>query len=362
MVGSRRARSALAALVLVCSATLARSADDAEILRVGIYEDPPFAMKDAGGRWNGIAIELWHRVADDLGLDYELREYASPAAVFRAIGKGEIDAFAGAVPVSSARFEDVEFTTPFLSKSFSIATVPANAAGWLDSIVGHLSPRLGYTLAALVVLFAVASIGIWWIERHRNPEHFGGSPARGIAEGFWWAAATVTTVGYGDRTPVTLFGRLFAVAVMLAALVLVSLVTGIIASQLTVHELHARIRGLADLARVRVGVVEESPVEEFLVERGIRPVRFADVPPALDALVAGQIDAVVAGEPELRYHARGDFEERIAIVPGALDRGFLAFVLPSGSPLRRPLNAAIARELEGPFWARLVEQHLDRRE
>jgi len=54
-----------------------------------------------------------------------------------------------------------------------------------------------------------------------------------IAQGenpFWWAIVTMTTVGYGDFTPKTLPGRLFAVLVMFAGISLVSLLTATISS------------------------------------------------------------------------------------------------------------------------------------
>ncbi|MFQ6612131.1 MAG: potassium channel family protein [Fidelibacterota bacterium] len=47
---------------------------------------------------------------------------------------------------------------------------------------------------------------------------------------FWWAIVTMTTVGYGDLTPKTFPGRLFAVLVMFAGISLVSLLTATISS------------------------------------------------------------------------------------------------------------------------------------
>ncbi len=47
---------------------------------------------------------------------------------------------------------------------------------------------------------------------------------------FWWAIVTMTTVGYGDFSPSTPEGRLFAVFIMFAGIALVSLLTASISS------------------------------------------------------------------------------------------------------------------------------------
>lgn len=51
-----------------------------------------------------------------------------------------------------------------------------------------------------------------------------------FGDALWWACTTVTTVGYGDRFPVTVEGRLVAVALMLVGIGLVGAVTGAVAT------------------------------------------------------------------------------------------------------------------------------------
>jgi voltage-gated potassium channel Kch len=51
-----------------------------------------------------------------------------------------------------------------------------------------------------------------------------------IGSGLWWAAQTVTTVGYGDDVPVNLAGRLVAVLVMLFGIGFLTVITASITS------------------------------------------------------------------------------------------------------------------------------------
>ena len=51
-----------------------------------------------------------------------------------------------------------------------------------------------------------------------------------IGPGLWWAAQTVTTVGYGDNVPVSVAGRLLAVAVMIIGIGFLTVITAAITS------------------------------------------------------------------------------------------------------------------------------------
>ena len=60
-----------------------------------------------------------------------------------------------------------------------------------------------------------------------------GSPGANIntfGDALWWAASTVTTVGYGDRYPVTTEGRVIAVLLMLVGIALVGSITASVAA------------------------------------------------------------------------------------------------------------------------------------
>lgn len=65
---------------------------------------------------------------------------------------------------------------------------------------------------------------LYWIEGEAQPETFGSIP-----RALWWSAVTLTTVGYGDVAPITVFGKLAASMVALVGVATVALPAGIIA-------------------------------------------------------------------------------------------------------------------------------------
>jgi voltage-gated potassium channel len=86
---------------------------------------------------------------------------------------------------------------------------------------GHLSRFL---LAASVMVLNGALI-VYLFERHAP-----GSNIHTLGESLWWSAVTVTTVGYGDFFPVTMWGRITACFIMGIGLLTLAVVTAQVAS------------------------------------------------------------------------------------------------------------------------------------
>lgn len=78
-----------------------------------------------------------------------------------------------------------------------------------------------------VVVFVIMSASLMYaLERQAQPELFSSIP-----DALWWAVVTMTTVGYGDVTPVTAGGRLLATLIMLLGVGLVALPAGMLAAR-----------------------------------------------------------------------------------------------------------------------------------
>src|SRR5262249_22214822 len=153
----------------------------------------------------------------------------------------------------------------------------------------------------LGVLAIVGAI-IWLAERRRN-EQFGGPIAHGIGAGLWWSAVTMTTVGYGDKAPVTILGRVLGLIWMFAAIIIIASFTAQISSALTAGSLDSRISGPKDLPRVKIGTVKPSQGARYLDKRHLDYTGYKTADEAVVALGKGEIDAVVYESPILRFAA-----------------------------------------------------------
>jgi voltage-gated potassium channel len=82
-----------------------------------------------------------------------------------------------------------------------------------------------YVAIVTSALVLVTSLVVYDLER--DVPH---ATIRTWPDGLWWAISTVTTVGYGDRVPVTAGGRAIAVVLMLTGIALVGIITASLAT------------------------------------------------------------------------------------------------------------------------------------
>ncbi len=85
--------------------------------------------------------------------------------------------------------------------------------------------ELGVTLFVTFIMLLVSSTLMWYVEGSVQPKAF-----PNIVATFWWAIATLTTVGYGDVFPITAYGKLLSGMIAVLGIGIVALPAGILSS------------------------------------------------------------------------------------------------------------------------------------
>ncbi len=97
--------------------------------------------------------------------------------------------------------------------------------------------EFGRLLIIILGLMIVGANLIWLFERGKDDGFFAPDYITGIGDALWFAIVTMATVGYGDKTPVTLPGRIVGSVMILGSVVLVSLFTATVSSLLVARRI-----------------------------------------------------------------------------------------------------------------------------
>ncbi len=168
-------------------------------------------------------------------------------------------------------------------------------------------------MASLVVmagLLIASSTVMYHVERYAQPEEFASIPAA-----MWWSLATLTTVGYGDVTPVTVLGKVIGAAVMIFGLGMAALPIGILANGFA-EEIKRRdfviTWGMVARAPLfaKLDAAEVATVMRLLKSRSVRAGEVIMAPgdraQAMFFIDQGQVE-IRASREEIRHMGDGDF-------------------------------------------------------
>jgi ABC-type amino acid transport substrate-binding protein len=346
--------------VLLLSPAHAFARDDSAAPRklvVGTVVAPPLYVKTADNQWQGLGIELWQAVAQGLNASFEFREYSGLGPLLDAIKDKEIDVIPS-LPVEEQYESILDFSQSYLKSGLAIA-VPAEGggSGWMGVVASIFSTHIVKAVGLLLLMSLAAGIIVWAFERRRNSEMFGDGTVKGIGHGIWWSLVTMTTVGYGDKAPETMGGRIAALIWMFFSVVFISSFTASITTSLTISELRGKVRGFDDLYNARVGSLSRSNATDFLTNHGITVTPFESVQEGLQAVASKKIDALVMNEGILKYVVRNEFRGRIQVIPGTFDEYFVSIALQNRSPLRKSVNKALLKFMKTEKWSELINRY-----
>jgi polar amino acid transport system substrate-binding protein len=321
-------------------------------LNVIIKPVKPFAYQE-NGEWVGFSVALWKRVAQDAGIKFQFSEAKTAKEAIDAVNQRKADVAVGALSVTAARAQIVDFSYPFYSSGLQILAQTKGDNSAFAAFSGLIKPDTLKVVSVLLIALLANSHILWWLERRRNADSFPEGYVPGLIESTWWSVCTLISGGCENKAPIGIAGRLSAVVWMLAGIGLTAYITATLSATLTVNTLSSDIKGLGDLRTGTVGTVAGSSAVAVLQKQQLAVKEFADVESACRALAAGDLRAVVYDAPILRYYLSTNPGSSLQLVGDLFEKQKYAFALQEGSPQRTPVTLALVKADEQGFLEEL---------
>ncbi len=362
-------RFAVAVLAgLFCAAPLpaqdpATPPEAGQKIRIAVKPARPFSFEEKG-QLTGYSIDLWTRIAKDIGITFEVERRDTVPQVIDAIHQKEADVGVGALSITEDREKMLDFSHAFYASGLQVMTRVQPSSQSLSIFRSLLSMDVLKVVVLLLLALVAMSHVLWFVERKINPDSFPESYREGVQESLWWSTSTIISGGCENIAPKGIAGRLVGVIWMLGGIGLTSYITATLASAMTVRNLTSEIQNIGDLRGQPVATVEGSAAEAFLKKTSgvvVRPC--SDIDSAIEELEKAKVKAVVYDSPMLRYYRSTHPDSNLTLAGELFERQNYGFALQLGSPLRKVINEALLKlqdegyldELEKKWFAAIKD-------
>ena len=349
----RMKRIALAICIFVLIGSPLCAQPISEAIRIAVKEFPPFVFKDG----KGFCIDMAKAICDRNGLIPEFVFYDSVQEVLNAVESGDCDINFSGLTITAEREKRVDFSHPFFDSGLIVA-VKKDPDTRIHDLILKILRVIGYSMVIFAIGLTVVAHAIWFLEKSdKDPRSFPTRYSRGIVDAYWWAVVTMTTVGYGDKCPRKIVGRIIASVWMIIGIIWFAAFTATLTSSLTVSQIdHGEIKGLQDLSGKRVAVIKGTTSEDFMRYHDVTIMGTENLDDLIRSLKSGAADAVVYDAPALMYAAKKD--HTIAVVGEMFDEQKYGVVFPQDiqSPYEEVFDVGILEMKRSGEYARLYNK------
>ena len=345
-------------LMVKSSKTLAHPQTSSPVLRVVTLRSEPFVIY-RDGKYTGFTIELWQNIARRLGAEYAVYGVNTIAKLLDDVKRGAADIAVAGIGITSKREKNLDFSHIYFEAGLQVMVLEGSGSV-LSEVMSKIhsvlfSSELIYGVGIFFFVLLMAAHLIWILERRNNPQ-FPKKYATGIWQSLWWAVVTVTTVGYGDKTPKRAGGRLFGIVWILAGYFVFAYFTASVTTTATVQELHGTINGPEDLFGEKVATVKKSTAAQYLAEQGIEADLFENPDQIFHQLETGRVDAVVYDAPVLQHYAAKKGKGKVRVTGLVFQEKNYGMALQVNSIYRDSVNIALLKLMEEGVYEQIKDK------
>ena len=319
-------------------------------LKVAVKEFSPLVEKN-GKNYSGFEVELWKKIAEDLELDYSFVKTSSNK-IISDVSSGKVDVGFGGVSINAQREKLVDFSHPDFDSGLSLVQL-RKKSNVFNVFRGFFNQgMLKIFLLLLGFIFIMGNV-MWFAERGAT---FNSFYPLGILEAIWWGVVTVSTVGYGDFSPLTIAGRLIGIIVILLGLAIFGLYIAEVSSIITIRNLRRTVVSVDDLKGKKVVTKKGSTSEIMLTELDVDLSLVSNIETGFKKLENFSVDALVFDSPIVLNYIRKNKPKNIEVV-GQLSKEKYGFVVKNKNPLQDKISVSLLRLKEQGVYDILYKKY-----
>lgn len=304
--------------------------DDSPLI-VGVYVSPPYVIRDQSGSYSGYAMDILHKSLHSSGITkkIEYKEYKGIRLLLADINK--LDVAVSAISFTPDRLKLMEFSQPFDEGGLGIL-VNTN-----DDMLGEYSFSI-YVYIGVGVLMAGLLLTLF--DRYYLPG-FTRDWISGYSESMFHVVSVILRGNSTSHPPV--FNKTiqywFSILWMFAGSAFMSFV---MVTYMGLMKHDPKISTKDSLLESRIAVVNGTSAEVYIKDQGCNYLTFEKLSDAVDSLVQGHVDAVVADKAELNYY---DYIKKglpiIVLDNIPLNKELYGYAFPPNSSLRKVIDKNI---------------------
>lgn len=334
---------------------------------VGVPVSAPFVIEKQPGEFTGFDVELWLKIAEQLGCETSFLAITYDQRVPMLVD-GTVDAVMGGMTVTAKREEDIDFSHGYYNAGQAILTREEAAFDIFGFAKLLWQSTLKKFFIGLILFVLFWAHVIWGIEHltgtkinndadKTNDVQFEKKYWIGVFQAAYFVNVTITTVGYGDITPKTIWGRGLTLAMMWTGIAYGTVFLGAIVAFGLEYANMTEVLSPATLKDRPVAVIHGTTGEDAAAGLGATLVPVTNVTEAIRRLKDGEVEAVIFDEPDLRYRAeQGDADGMTVSAPFTEET--YAIALRPESPMRDAVNHAVLLIREGSDYAEIETEYL----
>ena len=288
------------------------------------------------------ANALWKMVVDNLGLKSDVVATVNDSSdADRMLQDNKADIAVGAL-LYNTRQKDIFVINNYLQHTLFLI-IPTDAAGLWGKVSPYVNTFFNTAIGMLGFFLLLIGFLVWVAERKQNSGEFSRRFFSGWGSGIWFAIATMTTVGYGDKVPRSLLGRFIGGSWAIIMMLAISSLTGVIAAELTNARTGAgEITNSGQLANVDLGYLSKNKnTGEFIESIPAHPVPVQDLAQMITLVNAHHLPAAFISRLDLQFYREQNPNQFVKLAPLKVRRGSYIFAARSNFSQ----NASIMQEL-----------------